>query len=358
MDPNAQDDEKLNTVSTAADDTGTEGEAPKDLRSEIVAAREAIKSREEGTPAPKVGRPRNDSKLSLPTKPDAVAPPRDAKGTAAANVENTPRAPKAWKADMHEKFAALPPEVQKYIADREDEVYRGFTKLDEDRNFGKSLRETIQPYLPMIAAEKGTPLTAVQTLLNTAYVLRTASPAQKSQMIMQVCRDYGVDVRSLNAPAQATDPNVAALNNRIAQLEGTLTKQETDRQQAEFWKNQQDQEEVNRLISEFRSDPVNVHFDALRPYMQALLQNNLATDLKDAYEKAMYAHPDVRSTVQQAHIADAEQRRIADKSAKADQARRAGASVTGGPGVAVPNNVAPDRSLADEIRANFRAVTG
>lgn len=344
MDPNAQDDENLNTA-TPADEVLDE---PKDLRGEIIAAREAIKSREE---EPK--RPRNEGKLSLPAKPTAskVAP-------TPPEAETVSRAPKAWKADMHEKFTTLPPEIQKYISDREDEVYRGFTKLDEDRNFGKSLRETIQPYLPMIAAEKGTPLTAVQTLLNTAYVLRTASPAQKSQMIMQVCRDYGVDVRSLNAPAQATDPNVAALQNRIAQLEGTLTKQETDRQQAEFWKNQQDQEEVTKLISEFRSDPGNVHFETLRPYMQALLEKNLATDLKDAYEKAMYAHPDIRSTVQQAHSADAEQRRIADKSAKAEQARRAGASVTGGPGVAVPNNVAPDRSLADEIRANFRAVTG
>lgn len=351
MDPNAQDDEKLNSGGLPAEEAGPQSEPTKDLRSEIVAARDEIKSRQDGD-----SKPSKNTKLSL--TPKSGAPAHELKEGVQSENNTSVRAPKAWKADMHEKFSTLPPEVQKYISDREDEVYRGFTKLDEDRNFGKSLRETIQPYLPMIAAEKGTPLTAVQTLLNTAYVLRTASPAQKSQMIKQVCRDYGVDVRSLNAPAQAIDPNVSALQNRIAQLEGTLTKQDTDRQQAEFWKNQQDQEEVNRLISDFRSDPANVHFETLRPYMQAMLEKNLATDLKDAYEKAMYAHPDIRSTVQQAHTADTEQRRIADKSAKAEQARRAGASVTGGPGVAVPNNVAPDRSLADELRANYRAFTG
>ena len=91
--------------------------------------------------------------------------------------------------------------------------------------------------------------------------------------------------------------------------------------------------------------------------MAALLKDGLAKDLQDAYDQAVYARPDIRSTLLEQQLAEKEAKRVADAKAKADAARKASGSVTGSPGATAPSksNV-PERSLREELVANLAAA--
>lgn len=259
------------------------------------------------------------------------------------------RVPAAWSAGNKAKFNELPDWAKQEISRREDEVHKGFTKFDEERQFGKSLKDIISPYMPIIQAEGGTPLTAVQDLLNTAYILRTAPPHQKSQLFHKLAQQYGVPLGE-QSPAGNIDPNVQALQQEVANLKGYINQTVTTQQQ-------QEKASIDGQIESFAADPKNIYFSDVRNEMIALLNSNSASSLQDAYDMAVWARPDIRPSLQASQQQEIEAKRIADTKAKADAARKAGSSVIGSPGVYAPvNGAVPDRSLRDELRANFRAV--
>lgn len=266
------------------------------------------------------------------------------------DVKREIKAPASWKSEARAKWETLPDDIRAEVARREEETHSIISRHDDDRAFAKQLKEVINPYMPLIQSEGGTPAGAVRDLLNTAYVLRTGSPQQKATLLRQVAQQYGVDL-SQGAQTQQVpnDPIVQQLYQKVAQLEGTLTN-------AERAKQQQEQSAINQQIQAFASDPKNVHFEAVKPHMAALLQSGLAKDMEDAYEQAIYARPDIRSTFLEQRNAESETKRVAEAKVKADAARKAGSSVVGSPGVAVPNIGKTDRSLRDEIAANFKAV--
>lgn len=264
-------------------------------------------------------------------------------------LEPLVKPPAALSAEAKEKFNELPDWAKKEWVKREEETHKGFTRHDEDRQFGKSLKDVISPYMPIISAEGGTPLTAIQDLLNTAYILRTAPPQQKSQLFAKLANQFGVDLGQLPQPANI-NPDVQALQQQVQHLTGYIN-------QAQNTQKQQEQAQIDGQINAFASDPKNVHFEAVKAHMAALLKEGLAEDLQDAYDQAVYARPDIRSTLLQSLQQDTEAKQIAEKKAKAEAARKASGSVTGSPGVSVPvNGTVSDRSLRDDLRANLRAV--
>lgn len=305
-----------------------------------------------------------ETKVESPAETEEkAARARDASGKFAKKVEpsdvvigpphvDAPKpatAPQSWSAAAKAKWNELPPEFQQEMLKREDDVHKGFTKLDDERNFGRQLKDVITPYMPQIIAEGGTPAGAVKDLLNTAYILRTASPQQKGQLIMRIAQQYGADLSQVSEQAYV-DPTIQQLQNEIAQLKGQFSG-------AEVSKQQQEQAALNQNIAAFAADPKNVHFETVKADMAALLQGGRAKDLQDAYDMSVWARPDIRSTLIQQQSAEMEAKRNADIKSKADAARMAGGSVKGGPGVAIPNTGSPNRSLREELEAQFRAQT-
>lgn len=261
-------------------------------------------------------------------------------------------APNTWTPAAKAKWNELPPEIQAEVAKRESEVEKGFTKLDEERNVGKSFKETISPYMPMIQAEGSTPIVAIQTLLNTAYRLRTSSPQEKGQLIMDLARQYGADLSQVSQSQPQTDPQLRAIQQELATLKNA-------RQQELSAREQQEQEATTSLISAFAADPKNVHFETVKADMAALLKAGRARDLQDAYDKAVWASPDIRSTLLEAERQQAEAKRVAEAKDKADKARKASVSISGSPGATAPSKANnEDRSLREELEANFAAARG
>lgn len=350
-------------------ETGQEDQSI-DLRAQIEGAMREVKERTETSATERdaterADRTRDDrgrfaarQEQAEPETPTPTAAPAPAQTTEQpAQVAQTPAQPAGVKApesappEVKALFDKLPPEVQGWVAKREAEVHRQFTRQDEERNFGKSMKDVVTPYLPMIQAEGGNPVAAVQNLLNTAYILRHAPIEQKTEAVKALIQQYGIDATTLAQPQAYVDPTVAQLQRQLAEIENR------DQQREQFQQQQQTQA-MQAELQAFAADPKNQHYEQVKPHMAALLSAGLVTSLQDAYDQAVWARPDLRSNLLTAQSRQAEDQRVAEAKARADAARKAGSSINGGPGAPASGGPRVERSLRDELAANFAAAQG
>lgn len=258
-------------------------------------------------------------------------------------------APFGWSAENKAKFNALPPEIQDQVLLREDETHKTITKHDEERNLGKSMKEVISPYMAIIQAEGGTPQGAVKDLLNTAYVLRTGTPQQKLGLLAQVATQYGVDLREVAQvqmqPGTQGDPAYQALQKQVQDLQGRLQKQDDLHKQSEDAK-------ISSLYHAFAADPKNVHSSnpKVQAFMATVLNGGHAESYQDAYDQAINAIPEIRSTLTPVQTQD-----HAKRQQELEAKKTAGSSISGGPGLSVANTGNPNRSLREELQVQLAA---
>ena len=249
-------------------------------------------------------------------------------------------------------WVKLPPEVQQLIDSREQEVHKGFTKHDDERAFGREMHKAVAPYLQMIQAEGGTPSGVVSNLMQTAALLRTGTTEQKTQAIMNVCRQFNIPLSSGDGKQPEGNPQIAALQSELHQLKSYI-------QQRQWQEQQEAQSSVQSEIDAFSSDPANVHFEAVKPRMAVLLKEGQAKDLKEAYDMAVWADSSLRTQLLADREREAEQKREEERKAKADAARRKVSSIPGAPGNTQSTKAnGSDRSLRDEIRASMAEASG
>lgn len=273
--------------------------------------------------------------------------------TSTTTTEAKSKAPQSWSATDRALWDKIPPDVQAVIARREEESHKGITALGQDAALGKKINDVMNPYMPMIRAEGGDAVGAVRDLLQTAYVLRTASAEQKVGLFRQLAGQFGVDLAAAAQGVQQESPEVQSLRQELAQLRGHVV---TNQQQ----QHQQVQGQAQAIIDAFAADPKNEFYDQVKTPMGHLLVSGQASTMQEAYDSACWAHPDVRSTILSRQQADAEAKRAAEAKAKADAKRRAAGSISGSPGSHVSTSTTTanqNLSLRDELRAQFRAAT-
>lgn len=269
--------------------------------------------------------------------------------TPAEPVKELPPAPQSWGASVKGKWGELPEEVRSEILKREQDIHKALTSGDGELRLGREFKNAVAPYEAQIRAEGATPVQAVESLLNTAYILRNGTPEQKKALIINTAKQYNIDLGAAHVEQEYVDPTIAQLQQEIAQLKrvadpdyirSTLTKE------IESTKIQSD-------IAAFASDPAHVHFETVKPLMASILGSGQAKDLKEAYDMACMANPTIRSTLEAAKNAELEAKRKQENLAK----KRAASSVTGSP--AVPSNAQttnPKSSVEDDLRAAFDAL--
>lgn len=270
------------------------------------------------------------------TSPDTTAAPPGA-------------APPNWRPEAQAEWDKLPQSVKDQVIQREADIHKQATKVDGEREFGRTIQKIAAPYMPQIQAEGGSVEGALSDYLNMAYIMRQGTPEQKRQLLMNTAQQFGVDIAPReNEPA--ADPVIAPLIQRIESLETGVQKSQLETRQAL-------QAEINSDIEAFASDPANEHFETVRSQMATLMASGAHDDLKSAYDAACWSNPEIRATLQAAHAAAEEQKRREAAKAKAEEARKKAVSVTGSPGVATLT--APvDRDLRSELEHNYHASTG
>lgn len=343
----AQDDEQQQgapqteeTTAPAGKEAANELDSGADAGTENVVTDEPAKGRVKdpltGKFLPKQGEP---SQKPLPK--DGTDPLAKGQQQQVDPTKPVARGPVSWKPEIREKFASLPPEVQAEVNRREVEISQGFRQIEQVRNYAGAINRTIQPYEAMIKAEGGNHVTAVDNLLKTAYLLRTAPPQQKATMVAQMIIQHGVDLGMLDKlldgvvnkgqplpgmQQQPQDPTMQYIQRELAPIKQFFT-------QAQQRMGQNEEQITNSVLQEmqaFEADPKNEFYQDVKEDMATFLeiaaQRGVKMSLSEAYQRATLAHP----TIGQTMISRQMQTRAAQQTAATRRARNASASLPSG----------------------------
>jgi hypothetical protein len=347
----------------AAESEVVEEVQERSIRDELIAARDEIEAREaepaEATPEPvKVERARDEAGKFVPkeAQTEPVVPKEPAQSAVQSSPEPIPQpaapsfvgAPNSWSNQAKAKWAAIDPEIRAEIAKRENDIARGMSKVDEERIFAKEVQRITQPYEAIIRASGATVPQAIQSVLNTAYILQTADPVTKAREIAKVIQANGIDMNLVSQP-QEVNPQIAALQQEVAQLRGGYQQQTQQAQQAA-------EQQVMAMIDTFGRDPKNKYFQAVQADMGQLIGSGYAGTLEQAYEAAIWARPDIRA--QQLADQQSEAKAKQDAAQKAQRARTKGLSVRGGPGGSPAPVTNPNSSVREDLEAAFAEAQG
>ncbi len=274
-----------------------------------------------------------DAGTASATPPAAGTPP-------AEEGEGAPQPPKTWRPEAAAKFATLPPEVQQEVLKREEDIFKGLESYKADASIGKTLKGIMQPYMQVFQAQGVDPMQQVSGLMRAHVALATGTPEQKQQFFQHLAKEYGVD---LDVEAPYVDPQVAGLQKQLADLQSRLNGRE--QQEANDARSK-----LQAEIDTFASDPAHQYFDEVANDIAGLLRSGAAKDLKDAYDKAIWANPITRAKEQARLTADAETKAKAEAAERAKQARKAtGANVKSSAKAA--SGTAPLGSIDDTLSA-------
>jgi len=279
--------------------------------------------------------------------------PVKAETTELAEVEPVVDAPKiaapnSYSAAVKEKWNTLPPEIQAELSKREEEVHRMMTSPTGELNFGRSMKETFSPYMPLIQEEGGTPEGAIKDLLSMAYTLRKGTPEQKTAVVREVCENFNVNMG--DGEQEYVDPTISLLQREIAELKRQSNPEALIKQLRQT----QERDNVQREVNAFATNPENKYFDKVRPFMAAFLGEGVAKDYKEAYDMACNAHPEVRSILDAGRKSAESEKRKAEIKAK----QNAASSIVGSPATAVSNTNSNTDDIESAVRAAMRSASG
>lgn len=220
-------------------------------------------------------------------------------------------APLSWSAEMKAKFGTLPPDVREFIAKRESESHKAISQFGQQVKAFEPIRSSLERHADIIRANGVSPDQAIENMFSVAKALETDARGA----IKAIAEMHGVDLRSFadEPEPQAKAPEVTALEQKLAKIEGFLTAQQ--RQQIE-----QDQSAAASEITRFADG--KPYFEEVRPLMGKLMASGAAESLQDAYDQAIWANPTIRERILQDQRKADEDKRQAEAKKRADDAKR------------------------------------
>lgn len=367
--------------------------------SEAAGAQEAAAATEEKSAEASGDRARGPDGKFLPKdtaqageSAQAAAPPAEATTESAAPAEQEPpteaiRVPPSLPAAVKAKFAKLDPDVREAFVALESSVQTAKAEWGAKGQRLNRFEEILGPRLPRWQMSGVDEFQGIQMLLAAQDIL-DRDPVQG---LVQVARSYGVTPAHLaqafglsqtSAQAPAADGQAPAtappdLTGVLQQYVGPLERQVQTLQQQIAQSQQVEQASkiatAQREIDAFAADPANMYFDNVQDAVVAIIaqdrQNGGAMSLKEAYDRAVWADPNVRPHLIQAQQEAAAQevarkaqeaKAAADKAAqqKAQAASKAAGSVTGSPSPGAAGPAGAPRPLREELAANWQAQQG
>ena len=245
--------------------------------------------------------------------------------------------------DEAEAFSKADETVRNAFIRRSEEMHRGIEQFRSKAELGHAIEQVMQPFAGNLQAMGIHPAQAFQRLMVADHSLRHGTPQQKSQMLLKIASDYGIDLgqaQQYQMEQPQADPQVSALQTQLQQMQAWILQRNQQEQARE-------QASLHSEIAQFSSDPANKHFEAVRAQMAGLLQSGMAQNLKEAYEQAIYANPQIRALVLAEQQAEASKK--TEQAQKAQDAKRA-ASINVARKGSLPSRK-PVGSMEDTIRA-------
>jgi len=229
--------------------------------------------------------------------------------------------------EAREVWADVPPAVKAAIAKREEDYSRGVKMYADNAKRAQAMDKTLAPYQQLFAMNGG-PQNTIPGLLQTASVLQMGAPAQKAQIVAQLVKQFGVDVRALDNALVGQGPpkemqQQSELDQMLNQKLQPLQQQLQQYQQREQQEQQQQQQAVQTELQQFAAN--NEFYSDVRADMADLMDmasnRGRQMSLEEAYNTACAAHPQISKIINGRKSAEEVGRR-----------RTAASSIHGGPG--------------------------
>ena len=247
-------------------------------------------------------------------------------------VVQAPDMPKSLKLEMKAHWEKAPPELRQAIAQREADFERGINTYKSRDAEAKAITDLFQPYEWMLRNENATPATAIAPLLQTAALLRTGTPQQKSQAVAQMIQQFQIPLDQVashfNGQPQPQDNHYNQLAQQVQQLTQHIT-------QSQYEAQKQNESRALSVIQQFAADPANAHFEAVQDRMLTLLQApNILGDtglmserekLQLAYDTAIRLDPAISQQM------FAQQQQNLQAQSQAQRAKAAAVQIKGAP---------------------------
>ena len=209
-------------------------------------------------------------------------------------------APKHWPKEEQEIFNAWDANVQHQVMDRYKAMEGDYTKktqaLAKYKKRNESLDEIYGPFRDDFQRAGMDEVAATRQLLAAHKYLRE----DPQQALKWLAQSYGVDLKAVNDDTaiedEYADPQMKAMQQQIAQLQGTIQNQQLQAQNIQ-------KQEVQSLIDNFQAakdadgNLKHPHFETVQNQMSGLISSGVAKDIASAYEMAVYANPETRAKV-------------------------------------------------------------
>lgn len=262
--------------------------------------------------------------------------------------------PQHWPKDFKESFEKLPVEAQHLLFDRHKELEGDYTKKTQSvakyRKRQEAFDEIMKPHMDDFSRAGMDEVGAVRQLLAAHDYLRK----DPRQAIQWLAKNYGVDMSEVGIDSTEedyADPEVKALKQQVAQLQGFLQNQQQTQMQSV---QQNTQSMIDQFATEKTADgsPKHPHFDSVRDRMGVLIQGNQAPDLATAYDMAVYADPKLRQSLMDNYAATKTQTKVKTEAvAKAKKAQRSTVRGNAAPAEkALPGNMSVRDTILNSIK--------
>ena len=234
--------------------------------------------------------------------------------------------PQHWPNDFKEQFEKMDATGQHLFMKRYKDLEGDYTKktqsLAKYRKRQEAFDDILKPHMDDFSRAGMDEVGAVRQLLAAHDYLRK----DPKQAIQWLAKNYGVDMSEVGIDSTEeddyADPQVKALQQQVAQLQGFLQNQQQTQMQSV-------QQNTQSMIDQFAGEkdangnPKHPHFDEVRDRMGVLIQGNQAPDLATAYDMAVYADPKLRQSLMDNYAETKTQKKVKTEAvAKAKKAQR------------------------------------
>lgn len=202
--------------------------------------------------------------------------------------------PKSWKKELSSHWGPLPPEVKRYIHEREKQALEGILRYKNSYDPYAKLEERLKP---LFAQWGGSLPELAERLINTHLTLLYGPAEQKQQLLNTLVRDYNLGALlqggqpPSNGQANPLQQELSAVRERLEMMERSMLQNayKAAEEQVQKFLAQPDKEFASEVIKD----------------MTRLLESGLAKDLEDAYQQAIWSNPEVRAKLLEREVSKA-----------------------------------------------------
>jgi hypothetical protein len=310
--------------------------------------------------------PETEEADTLPQPPEPEQQEEETEEVAETEVEETAEEekkpleaitpPTHWPNDFKEQFNEMDATGQHLFMKRYKDLEGDYTKktqsLAKYRKRQESLDQIMSPYMGDFERAGMDQIGAVRQLFAAHDYLRK----DPKQAIQWLAKNYGVDMSEVGmdtAEDDYADPQVKALQQQVAQLQGFLQNQQQTQMQSV-------QQNTQSMIDQFAGEKdangnlKHPHFSEVRDRMGVLIQGNQAPDLPTAYEMAVYADPKLRQGLMDNYAASKTQKEVKTEAVK--KAKKAQRSTVRGNAAPAEKALPTGLSVRDTIMKSIQQL--